>query len=88
MVPGESGEVGNSASLGMTKERVGDQGEGVSTPDNSLFFGAGKGTADLYTMPRSLEKHIQERSAELQIPRLPRISCRELRLRSTACGSL
>ena len=27
-------------------------------------------------------------SAELQIPRLPRISCRELRLRSTACGSL
>ena len=30
----------------------------------------------------------QEWSAELQIPRLPRISCRELRLRSTACGSL
>jgi hypothetical protein len=30
----------------------------------------------------------QERSAELQIGRLPRISCRELRLRSTAGGSL
>jgi hypothetical protein len=24
---------------------------------------------------RSVEKHFQERSAELQIPRLPRISC-------------
>jgi hypothetical protein len=35
-----------------------------------------------------VEKHFQERSAELQIPRLPRISCREFQLRSTACGSL
>jgi hypothetical protein len=36
----------------------------------------------------SVEKHFHERPAELQIPRLPRISCRELRLRPTACGSL
>ena len=34
------------------------------------------------------EKHFQERSVEPQVPRLPRISCRKLRLRSTPCGSL
>ncbi len=55
---GESCEVGNPGTLGMTKRR-------------GLFpLESGRG------------------GGALQIPRLPRISCRELPLRSTACGSL
>ena len=65
--------------------------------DDDKVDGWGKRTADLSTPLRSgrddnsflrIVLSFQERSAELQIPRLPRISCRELRLRSTPCGSL
>ena len=49
-----------------------------------------KGASDREVSPLrySLKNIPTKGPRKLQIPRLPRISCRELRLRSTACGSL
>jgi hypothetical protein len=45
---------------------------GFATGAESIWGRNEKETADLSTTLRSVEKHFHERSAELQIPRLPR----------------